>query len=329
MTKKLVKITRETGIPLVGAIMFGVIDRGTNLLQIRATTICPLNCIYCSVDAGLKSKTRRNDYQVDIEYLIQWVKEVIKQKDCTEIEANIDSVGEPLAHPDVTKLVAELKKINEIKRISIQTNGVLLTKRLVDELEKYGLDQINLSFNTFDNEQGKFLSGCQDYNLDKIIEMAHYIAKSKITLLIAPVWIGKLNQEEMPKMIKFAKEIGAKLGIQKYEKYKLGRGPKEVKQESWWKFFNALKKWENEFDAKLKLSANDFAIRKTKSLPLVIDKNDKINATIVCDGWMNGQMIASARNRCITVEKCDKNIGDKVNVKILENKNNIYLGEMI
>jgi uncharacterized Fe-S cluster-containing radical SAM superfamily enzyme len=31
--------------PLAGHIAFGVIDRGTNILQVRPTTICPYNCI--------------------------------------------------------------------------------------------------------------------------------------------------------------------------------------------------------------------------------------------------------------------------------------------
>ena len=41
--------------PLVGHVAFGIIDRGTNLLQIRPTSLCPLSCIFCSVDAGPRS----------------------------------------------------------------------------------------------------------------------------------------------------------------------------------------------------------------------------------------------------------------------------------
>ncbi|MCE4627148.1 MAG: radical SAM protein, partial [Desulfurococcales archaeon] len=42
----------EEPLPLVGTVFIGVIDRGTNVLQVRPTTLCPLNCIFCSVDAG-------------------------------------------------------------------------------------------------------------------------------------------------------------------------------------------------------------------------------------------------------------------------------------
>ncbi|MEM2002843.1 MAG: hypothetical protein QXT77_09385 [Candidatus Methanomethylicaceae archaeon] len=49
-------------LPLVGTVYFGIIDRGTNVLQIRPTTYCPLSCIFCSTDAGPNSKRRRTEY---------------------------------------------------------------------------------------------------------------------------------------------------------------------------------------------------------------------------------------------------------------------------
>jgi len=39
-------------IPLFGCIAFGIIDRGTNVLQVRPISECPLACIFCSTDAG-------------------------------------------------------------------------------------------------------------------------------------------------------------------------------------------------------------------------------------------------------------------------------------
>jgi len=66
--KPLIYITNDLfGIPLIGSIYFGVIDRGTNLLQIRPITGCPLNCPFCSVDEGPISKTKLRDYIVDTE----------------------------------------------------------------------------------------------------------------------------------------------------------------------------------------------------------------------------------------------------------------------
>ena len=46
-------------------------------------------------------------------------------------------------------------------------------------------------------------------------------------------------------------------------------------------------------------------------------------------GWIKGEMIAQADNRCITVFECNKNIGDIVNIRILDTKDSIYLAKEI
>ena len=56
--------------PILGLLHIGVIDRGTNVLQVRPTTICPLNCIFCSVDAGPFSRNRWAEYIVSKESIL-------------------------------------------------------------------------------------------------------------------------------------------------------------------------------------------------------------------------------------------------------------------
>ena len=113
---KIIKITKESGIPLMGCIAFGIIDRGSNLLQIRPTTCCNLKCIFCSTSAN-DSSLHSINYEVAPNYLVEELKKVIKQKNCEEIEANIDSVGEPLSHPKLIDLIEKISKIKEIKFI--------------------------------------------------------------------------------------------------------------------------------------------------------------------------------------------------------------------
>jgi len=328
MTKELIIINEQSGIPLIGTIMFGIIDRGTNLLQIRPTTECPLNCEFCSTDSGPKSRTRQTDYRIDTNYLIKWLEEVVKEKEC-EIEANIDSVGEPMMQPDFTNLVKKIKQIKAITKITMQTNGVLLTKQKITELEKAGINRINLSIETLNPEKAKKLSGNQNYDVNKIIETAKEITKTKIELLLAPVWIPKENDSDIEDIIKFAKEIGAKLGIQKYETYKYSRKVKGAKTVNYWKFYKKLEEWEKKYDIKLKLSKEDFQIKKCKRIPEVLEVGDKIMAEIKCKGWMQGQMIGTAKNRAITINNCNKEIGKSSLIKIVENKNNLYIAEMI
>jgi uncharacterized Fe-S cluster-containing radical SAM superfamily enzyme len=67
--KKLVRITRP--LPLVGHIVFGIIDRGTNLLQVRPYSACHFSCVFCSVDAGPLTRSRISEYIVDVGYLLE------------------------------------------------------------------------------------------------------------------------------------------------------------------------------------------------------------------------------------------------------------------
>ncbi|MEM0286530.1 MAG: radical SAM protein, partial [Candidatus Methanomethyliaceae archaeon] len=151
---RIFKISED--IPLMGTVYFGIIDRGTNVLQIRPSTSCPLNCIFCSTDAGPKSKNRQTEYIVDLDILIKWIREIVKIKGMG-IEAHIDTVGDPLTYPWLIDLIQNLKELREISIISIQTHGYLLNERIIEELEAAGLSRINLSIDALDEDLAKIL----------------------------------------------------------------------------------------------------------------------------------------------------------------------------
>jgi len=322
---KLIKIDRKSEIPLIGCIAFGIIDRGTDLIQIRPTSVCNMKCIFCSTNAN-DFNFHPVNYQVELDYLLDYVKEVVKFKE-TSIEANIDSVGEVATYPKLIELIKGLKEIKGIKRISMQTNGLMLNN--IKELEEAGLNHINLSINSLDKEQAKTLSGCQHYDLDKIIKLAEKISKSKIQLLLAPVWIPNWNDEHIPELIKLAKKLNAKIGIQKYEEYKHSRKAPNAKKINYKKFFEQLKEWETEYKIDLICTAENFNIKKAKRLPTKFKVGEKIIAEIKAPGWMTNQALAISNNRCITINKCQTSIGKKIKVKITDNKNNIYMAEKI
>jgi uncharacterized Fe-S cluster-containing radical SAM superfamily enzyme len=43
------RITRSPGLPLIGSLYFGIIDRGTNLLQVRPNCSCNISCPICPI----------------------------------------------------------------------------------------------------------------------------------------------------------------------------------------------------------------------------------------------------------------------------------------
>jgi len=324
--RELVYITRESGIPLLGHAAFGLIDRGTNLIQVRPITGCNLSCIFCSVDEGRKSKTRITDYIVEPSYLVEEFRKIAEFKG-EGVEAHIDGQGEPLLYPYMEELLEGLRKTKEVKVISMQTNGVLLNDEKINMLEKY-VDRINLSMNTLNEEKAKILYGVK-YPVKRVMEIAKMIAESKMDLLIAPVWLPGYNDEDIRKIIEFALEIGAgkrwpPLGIQKYIPHKYGRKPK-VKVMSFKQFYEELRKLEEEYGVKLILKPEDFGIEKRPRIPHPIKKGDTFKAKIVAQGRIRGEKIVVVRNRVVTV-LTNKKVGDYVKFQIVRDVDGIFLG---
>lgn len=325
--KKIVKIPEDAELPLVGLVQIGIIDRGTNLLQVRPTTLCSLSCIFCSTDAGPNSWYHFTEYIVALDYLIQWLKEVMKFKG--SMHAFIDSVGDPLTYPKIVDLVQEIKEL-KVKSIALETSGYLLNEKLVDELAEVGLERINISLHSLDEDLAKKLAGCKIYDVEKIVEIIKYIPKTSIELLVTPVWIPGLNDKEIPRIIEFVRKTHRNkkwpcLGIQKYEVHKFGRKVKGIKPISWWKFYQMVKEWEKEFNLKLLILPKDFGIEKSPSLPLAFKRGEKIRVEVATDGWMKNEMIGIARNRSVTLVDCKARVGDEVKARVLRAKDNIYI----
>ncbi|MBA3064102.1 radical SAM protein, partial [Candidatus Woesearchaeota archaeon] len=308
---KTVYVHKNSGIPLIGSNSFGIVDRNTSIIDIRPITSCNLNCIFCSVDSGISSKNQA-DFVVEREYLVEEFKKLVDFKGC-DVEVHLGTQGEPLLYAEIVELIKDLSSIKKVKTISMDTNGTLLTEELVDKLAEAGITRINLSLNAMDKNLARKLAGC-DYDVEKIKKIASYAAK-KIELAIAPVLVPGFNDDEMNKLIEFAKKLksnrkGYFIGIQNFLNYRFGRNP--CKQLSWDEFYSRIKDLEKKTNTKLIIGPEDFNIQKTKKLPKPFKKGDIIKAEIVCSGRLKNEMLAVALNRTISIPNCFK----KGNVKI-------------
>jgi len=329
-----VYIHKNSGVPLIGNICFGIIDRGTNCIEVKPVTGCNLNCIYCSISEGIYSKKR--DFVIEKDYLVEEFKKVVEykcsgEKNCN-IEAHIGTHGEPLLYSELIGLIKDISKIPQVKIISIDTNGTLLTKSKVDEMIGAGLTRFNLSINALDPKLAKKIAGTA-YNIEKIKEIAEYIAQ-KTELTIAPVLIPGINESEIGRLIEFAKKINKPelrkkfpiIGIQNFLNYKTGRNP--VKQFSWDIFTRKLRELEKKHNIKLVVDlCGDYGIKKLKALPKPFRKGDVIEAEIVCGGRNKDEKIAVAKERTVSLPNCAKE--GKVKVKIIRSKHNIFIGKVL
>ena len=326
-------VSQKLGFSLLGTHYFGIIDRGTNLLQIRPVTGCPLNCIYCSVDEGKISKTRHIDYMVDERFLVEETKKLVEYKKNSDIEAHIDGEGEPLIYPFILKLIKDLKDCNQIEVVSLQSNGVILTYKFIDDLINAGLDRINVSINSIDKEIGRLMVGVKGYDPTRILEIVKYANEQGLGVLIAPVWVHGLNDKEIEKIILFVKrnKIENKkgwpvLGIQNYEIYKYGRKVKNYKFIPFSHFYKQLRALEKSLEIRpLILSKAHFNIHKSQAPPKVFKKNEIITAKVVLPGRKKNEVIGFARGRLIEISGVYKN-KTHIKVKITSVKDTINKG---
>jgi len=328
-------INKACKIPLIGTTAFGIIYRNTNIIEIRPISGCPLNCVFCSVDEGPLSKFRVRDFLIEEKFLVEEIEKIANLIGNHDIEAHISSQGEPLAYPYMLDLITDLKKINGIAFISLQTNGFLLTTKLIRQLKDAGLDRINLSINTLDEKKAKQMTACKEYDINKIKTIAKEIIAADIDLLIAPVLVPSINEDDMEEIIQFSKEIGAgklglPLGIQNYLEYKFSRKIKQVEKWTWTEFRSYLENLEKKLGiTPLYLRKKDFSIHGRKRLPQVIAKKEKINLVIKLLGRMENERFGVYKNKIIQIINCTKPIGSRVRIRILSVKDNVITAEEV
>ncbi len=327
--KKTVYIHQSSGIPLIGTNYFGLIDRGTNIIEVKPITSCNISCVFCSVDEGPYSR-RKFDFVVEKDYLVDEFRKIVEFKNTGNIDAHINAQGEPTLYADMVDLVRDIMSIKGVKTSSIDTNGLLLNKQYIDELADAGLTRINLSLHALDPKIATQLAG-YPYNLNKVLEIARYIPK-KMDLIIVPVWMPGFNDSELPKLAEFAKEIGAgkhcpPIGIQNLMNYKFGRNP--VKEASMEDFYKKMREIEKEHDVQLIFDKFAFNVEDLPELPKPFRKGQIIEAHVVLPGRIGNEMLAVTKGRLVSVPDCFKEIGSKVKLKVKRTKHNIFLGELL
>ena len=319
-------IDSSTQIPLLGAIHFGIVDRGTNLLQIRPTTLCNMNCVFCSTDAGPFSNTHLKHTLVDPSYLLSWVSRVCSFKGDGLI-AHIDGVGDPGTYPWLFELISGISSLNSFEEVALQTNGNMLSEPQISRLAQAGLSKIHLSIHGLDTPQTKYLMGMPGYDISRILRLCEHIVSSGISLWLNPVYLPGINEKGVEDVLIFARRIGASVGLQRYNIHRYGRKA-SCKPQSLWKFRQQLRQWECRFSLRLLHAPHDTGIVRRPSFPIVFQRGEKVYANIVGPGWFSRQMIGVCRNRAITIENCSNVIGDLVRVKITSTKHGIYLAEL-
>jgi len=141
--------------------VFDRFDRNINYLRISVTDRCNLRCTYCMPEDGIQLLQHKDILTFD----------EIRDFTKTAVGGGVTKVritgGEPLVRKGITTLVGMISGIQEIKDLSMTTNGVLL-KQFAEGLKSAGLKRINISLDTVDPE--KFTAITRTGNVNDVFE---------------------------------------------------------------------------------------------------------------------------------------------------------------
>lgn len=187
--------------------------RQIDYLRISLTDRCNLRCIYCMPEHGVKSIPRES---------VLTLEEVHKTIECAS-QLGIKHIrftgGEPTVRKGLLSLIERTAQTPGIESVALTTNAILLPGMTAD-LKAAGLSRVNISLDTLDAEQYRFITRLG--NLDdalKGIEAA--LSAGLFPVKLNTVVVRSLNQD----LLSFARlTVDAPLHVRFIEYMPIGNG---------------------------------------------------------------------------------------------------------
>lgn len=180
--------------------MYDCFKRNINYLRISVTDRCNLRCTYCMPAEGIKMLSHADILSFD--EILAVVEHGVK--------LGVNKVritgGEPLVRKGVVSLISQIAQFKEITDLAMTTNGILLPK-YADELVKAGLNRVNISLDTLNEDQ--FTKKTRVGDLQSVLNGIEAARKSGLTPIKLNCVIKKSSIEpDAQTVAKFAKDNG-------------------------------------------------------------------------------------------------------------------------
>lgn len=176
--------------------MLDLQNRGIDYLRVSVTDRCNLRCVYCMPEEGVAP--------VEHDEILTY-EEIIRICECAS-QLGIRKIkltgGEPLVRRGFPSLVRALKELPLIEQVTLTTNGVLLGDFL-DELVEAGLDAVNISLDTLDEERYEVLT--RRVGLNRAAASVFAALEKNIKVKINTVPIRELNSGGFRDIVLLAK----------------------------------------------------------------------------------------------------------------------------
>jgi cyclic pyranopterin phosphate synthase len=173
-------------------------------LRVSVTDRCNLRCTYCMPAEGLEwlpNPSLLTDDEVNRLIAIAVTRLGVREIRFTG--------GEPLLRRGLTDIVAATANLQPRPQISITTNGIGLA-RLAGPLRDAGLDRVNVSVDTLDQQRFEALTRRRRLS-DVLDGLAAASAAGLTPVKINTVLMRGINDDEAPQLLRFALEHGYEL----------------------------------------------------------------------------------------------------------------------
>ena len=187
--------------------------RQIDYLRISLTDRCNLRCIYCMPEHGVKSIPHES---------ILTLEEVHKAIECAS-QLGIKHIrftgGEPTVRKGLLSLIERTAQTPGIESVALTTNAILLPNMTAD-LKAAGLSRVNISLDTLDAEQYRFIT--RRGNLDDALKGVEAALSSGLSpVKLNTVVVRRLNQD----LLSFARlTVDAPLHVRFIEYMPIGSG---------------------------------------------------------------------------------------------------------
>ncbi|KXA91107.1 molybdenum cofactor biosynthesis protein MoeA [candidate division MSBL1 archaeon SCGC-AAA259D18] len=180
--------------------------RPVTSLRISITENCNLNCFYCHNEGCLEGDRRMATQEIAklVEYATDFGIKKIKF-----------TGGEPLLRDDVENIIEKISQFS-LEDISLTTNGTKLAYK-AKNLKKAGLDRINISLDTLNEEKYEKITGSP--LLDEVKKGIDSAIKAGLTpVKLNTILLKGTNKNEVEDLINFSASRGAILQLIELEK---------------------------------------------------------------------------------------------------------------
>ena len=129
----------------MGIFMLDASGREIDYVRISVTDRCNLRCIYCMPEDGIQMMQHEDILTYDE------IVRVCRIFAVMGIKYIRLTGGEPLVRRDMLRLIKSIKAVEGIEKVTLTTNGVLLSG-MIQDLKDSGIDGINISLDSLDRE---------------------------------------------------------------------------------------------------------------------------------------------------------------------------------